>query len=149
MESSRGAGCGQAEKSLMARKPNAAPACPCGGASYAQCCEPYHRGALPETAEKLMRARYSAYALSLPEFVHATWYPRTRPGLAELKADMGGKWLGLEVRRHVPAGEAATVEFVARYKIEGRAQRLHEVSRFVHEEGRWYYVDGSFPEKIK
>jgi SEC-C motif-containing protein len=39
----------------------------------------------------------------------------------------------------------ATVEFVARYKVGGRAHRLHEVSRFVLEEGRWFYLDGSFP----
>jgi len=38
--------------------------------------------------------------------------------------------------------DAATVEFVARSKLGGRAQRLHEVSRFVREGGRWYYVDG-------
>ena len=53
----------------------------------------------------------------------------------------------MEVRNLLPAGEEATVEFVARCKIGGRAHRLHEVSRFVRGEGRWYYVDGSFPER--
>jgi SEC-C motif-containing protein len=43
--------------------------------------------------------------------------------------------------------ETAIVEFVARYKIGGRAHRMHEVSRFVCEDGRWYYVDGDFPDK--
>lgn len=147
MEGGWCAGGGQGEESLMAKPKTSAAACPCGGASYATCCEPYHRGAAPETAEKLMRARYSAYALGLTEFVHQTWYERTRPSLAELVADLGGKWLGLEVRKHMPGQDAATVEFVARYRIDGRAQRLHEVSRFVKEDGRWYYVDGSFPEK--
>ena len=53
------------------------------------------------------------------------------------------RWLGLEVRRHEAAdADHAVVEFVARYKIAGRAYRLHEVSRFVREEGRWYYLDG-------
>jgi SEC-C motif-containing protein len=60
--------------------------------------------------------------------------------------------LGLEVKRHEPPGDAlgdneARVEFVARYKIGGRAHRLHEVSRFQRLDGRWYYVDGEFPER--
>lgn len=121
-------------------------ACPCGGGTYATCCGRFHGGALPDTAEQLMRARYSAYVLGLTQFVHDTWHPRTRVALADLQADPAVKWLGLEVRRHVPAGDAATVEFVARSKVGGRAQRLHETSRFVREDGRWWYVDGSFPE---
>jgi SEC-C motif domain protein len=63
--------------------------------------------------------------------------------------DDGLKWIELEVRKHQQAGDEATVEFVARYKIGGRAERLHEVSRFIREEGRWFYVDGSFPESDK
>jgi len=43
----------------------------------------------------------------------------------------------------------ATVEFVARYKSGGRAGRLHEVSRFVREDGKWFYVDGEFVSKAK
>jgi SEC-C motif-containing protein len=121
--------------------------CPCGGGKYATCCEPYHRGALAETAEKLMRARYSAFVKGEWEFVHRTWDERTRPSLADLQSDDGGKWLGLEVRRHVAGQDQASVEFVARYKVDGRAQRLHEISRFVREQGLWLYVDGSFPER--
>lgn len=123
-------------------KKNDTGACPCGGASYAQCCGRFHDGALPSTAEQLMRSRYSAYALGLMEYVHRTWHASTRPEQAELQHDPATKWLGLEVKRHVPAGDEATVEFVARYKVGGRAHRLHEASRFVREDGRWYYVDG-------
>lgn len=119
--------------------------CPCGGNSYAQCCARLHQGAPAETAEQLMRARYCAYALGLMEYVHRTWHPRTRPPLAELTQDAGVKWLGLEVKRHEEHGDAATVEFVARYKTGGRAHRLHETSRFVREGGKWFYVDGEFP----
>jgi SEC-C motif-containing protein len=57
------------------------------------------------------------------------------------------KWLGLEVRSATEEGDSASVEFVARCRIDGRGQRMHEVSRFIKEEGRWFYVDGSFPEK--
>jgi SEC-C motif-containing protein len=52
------------------------------------------------------------------------------------------RWLGLSVRRHEVQGETGVVEFVARSKLAGRASRLHEVSRFVLEGGRWYYLDG-------
>ena len=93
-----------------------------------------------------MRSRYSAYVLRCEPYLKATWHASTRPGDA-IAQDDGTKWLGLEVKKHVPAGDEATVEFVARYKIGGRAYRLHEVSRFVREDGRWFYVDGSFPER--
>lgn len=93
-----------------------------------------------------MRSRYSAYVLKLEAYLLATWHASTRPAILDL-ADDDNKWLGLEVKRHAPeSADRATVEFVARYKIGGRAHRLHEVSRFVREEGRWYYVDGKFDE---
>ena len=128
-----------------------ADACPCGGMDYAKCCGVYHHachaGAAADSAERLMRSRYSAYVLGLTEYVYATWHAGTRPALDELARDAGSKWLGLEVKRHQANGDHATVEFVARYKLDGRAHRLHEISRFVREEGRWFYLDGSFPER--
>lgn len=120
--------------------------CPCGGSAYVQCCGRFHAGGVPETAEQLMRSRYSAYAMGLMDYVHQTWHARTRPERSELQHDTATKWLGLDVKRHLPDGDEATVEFVARYKVGGRAHRLHEVSRFVREAGRWYYLDGSFSE---
>jgi len=101
---------------------------------------------LPETAEQLMRSRYSAYALGDETYLRASWHASTCPADAIVQDD-APKWLGLEVKQHRQQGDAATVEFVARYKIDGRAHRLHEVSRFVREEGKWLYVDGTFPEK--
>lgn len=92
-----------------------------------------------------MRSRYSAYVLRLEAYLLATWHPSTRPAMLDLAAD-GAKWLGLEVKKHtVESADRATVEFVARYKTGGRAHRLHEISRFVREHGRWFYVDGEFP----
>jgi len=123
--------------------------CPCGGANYASCCGRFiDGGELPDTAEQLMRSRYTAYTLRNDAYLKATWHASTRP-TENLAEDDELKWLGLEVRRHVPAGDRATVEFVARSKTAGRAQRLHEISNFVRESGRWYYVDGTFPETKK
>jgi len=119
--------------------------CPCGGSDYARCCQPWHLGETVPDAERLMRSRYSAYVLKLTPYLLATWHASTRPAALDL-ADDNCRWLGLAVKRHSPQGEdAAEVEFVARYKVGGRAFRLHEISRFVREGGRWYYVDGEFP----
>jgi SEC-C motif domain protein len=116
--------------------------CPCGGADYERCCGRFiDIGEIPETAEHLMRSRYSAYVLHKEAYLKATWHESTRP-VEAVAQDDDTKWLGLEVKKHVPAGDEATVEFVARYKIGGRAHRLHEVSRFVREDGRWFYLEG-------
>ena len=122
--------------------------CPCGALPalpYAECCGRYHAGTLrllAPTAEALMRSRYSAYVLDLTDYLRATWHPSTRPAVIEPNPP-GLKWLGLEVRQYTLQGaDHASVEFVARSKLGGRAQRLHETSRFVRDDGRWYYVDG-------
>jgi SEC-C motif-containing protein len=120
--------------------------CPCGpGLPYADCCGRWHAGPsylrAPDAAT-LMRSRYSAFVLSLNDYLLATWHPTTRPASMDA-ADAGLRWLGLDVRAHVVIdADHASVEFVARSKVGGRAHRLHEVSRFVREGGRWYYVDG-------
>ena len=86
-----------------------------------------------------MRSRYSAYVLGLIDYLLATWHPSTTPGELELQPV---KWLGLEVRQVQAAGDTGVVEFVARCREGGRAQSLHETSRFVRQSGRWYYIDG-------
>ena len=88
-----------------------------------------------------MRSRYSAFVLGRVDHLQASWHASTRP--ADLTLEPGVTWLGLEVKRHrLIDAEHAEVEFVARSRIGGRGQRLHETSRFVHEGGRWFYVDG-------
>ncbi len=125
---------------------NAAAACPCGsGVNYAACCGRLHRGdAVAATAEALMRSRYSAFVAGLADYLQASWHASTRPAELDLSADAATKWLGLEVRAHRQQdANHATVEFVARWRVAGRGQRLHETSRFVREaDGRWYYLDG-------
>ena len=118
-------------------------ACPCGrGAAFEACCGRYLGTGVPAPdAESLMRSRYTAFVLGDTAHLLATWHASRRPAALEL--DAGVKWLGLEVRRHTPIDESrAEVEFVARSRVQGRGQRLHERSRFVREEGHWFYVDG-------
>ncbi|MFC5302619.1 YchJ family protein [Azospira restricta] len=121
----------------------AADVCPCGsGQPYAGCCGRWHAGEAAPSAEALMRSRYCAYVLGLHDYLLATWHARTRPATLD---EAPTRWLGLEVKRHAATGDdSATVEFVARYRAGGRGHRLHETSRFLREDGRWYYVDGDF-----
>jgi len=124
--------------------------CPCRATeprplAFESCCGRYHAGPLhlqAPTAEALMRSRYSAFVRGDLTYLLATWHPDTRP--ATLDPDPPGlRWLGLEVRRHADQdADHATVEFVARSKLQGRAHRLHETSRFVRLDGRWHYLDG-------
>ncbi|MFA6921265.1 MAG: YchJ family metal-binding protein [Gallionella sp.] len=140
--------------------------CPCDGEDYASCCGRYHGGEIapdakslmnplatrlgrqqtPANALVMMRSRYSAYVLKLESYLLATWHPDTRPATLDLAGD-ATKWLGLKIIKYVlTSQETATVEFIARYKIAGRADKLHEISRFVLEDGRWFYLDGEFPD---
>ena len=119
--------------------------CPCGlPQPLAKCCARWWQG--PQTlqapdAVTLMRSRYSAFVLGQTAYLLASWHASTRPDL--LEAEPGLRWLGLMIRRSAQQDAThATVEFVARSKQAGRAHRLHETSRFVQEQGRWFYVDG-------
>ena len=122
--------------------------CPCGrpdlkgrALSEEDCCGPFHNGLAAPDAERLMRSRYSAFVRGDEAYLLATWHASTRP--ATLALDAGIRWLGLEVKSHRLTGaDTAEVEFVARFRIAGQAVRQHERSRFVREDGRWYYLDG-------
>ena len=123
--------------------------CPCGRTdskgrvrAYAECCAPAHSGEHPAPdAETLMRSRYSAFVRGDVPYLLATWHASSRPATLDLEA--GTKWLGLEIKQHRTTGEhTAEVEFVARFRVAGRAVRQHELSRFVREDGHWYYLDG-------
>ncbi len=131
-------------------RPDKNTVCPCGrtqgkrSLSFEQCCQRYldHFESVPAPdAESLMRSRYSAFVLQRSDYLLKTWYPGHRP--AEVDFDANTKWLGLQVKAHRTIDrEHAEVEFVARYRERGKASRLQELSRFVYQEGRWYYRDG-------
>lgn len=129
----------------MSKKTPKSDPCPCGmAAPYAACCGRFHLGAAVETAEQLMRSRYCAFVLGNEDYLLASWAASTRPEALDLHEDPV-KWLGLQIVTTEAGGagdEQGVVEFVARYKLGGRAGRLHERSRFVREEGAWRYLDG-------
>lgn len=123
--------------------------CPCGlSTSYQSCCGRFHQDStITPAAEQLMRSRYTAYVLALEPYLLATWHASTRPVSLDFSDAAKTKWLGLEIKRYVTTDDnRAQVEFVARYKIGGQsAVRLHEISDFIFDDGRWFYVSGIFP----
>jgi len=127
--------------------------CPCGlPHSYEDCCGRYldHPETPAPTAQALMRSRYSAYTRQYADYLLATWHPDHRPDHLDLAGDGSRvKWLGLEIiqcTNGLEQDERGVVEFLARYKTGGRAERLHEVSRFVRQDGRWFYLDGDISD---
>jgi SEC-C motif domain protein len=120
--------------------------CPCGsGLPYPECCGRLHDGtAAAATAEQLMRSRYSAFALGDAGYLLRTWHPSTRPG--SLRLDPEVRWTRLEILRTTGGrllDTDGTVEFRAHRLSGGRPGAQHENSRFVREDGRWYYLDGA------
>lgn len=120
--------------------------CPCGtGREYAVCCGPLHRQeAQAQTAEQLMRSRYSAYVRGDSDHVFRTWHPRTRPADVTVHQDL--RWDGLQIlqtRAGGPEDEEGLVEFRARYRVGDQRAVLHERSTFTRRGGRWVYLDGA------
>ncbi|HEY9255742.1 MAG TPA: YchJ family metal-binding protein [Stenotrophomonas sp.] len=120
--------------------------CPCGRAlDYAQCCGRYHAGEPAPDAETLMRSRYSAYVRRDADYLLRTWHASTRPQALPMEEPAGARttWLGLDVQRAADTGaDSAEVVFVARYRVGGgRAVRMQEHSRFLRQDGHWFYLD--------
>jgi SEC-C motif domain protein len=118
--------------------------CPCGsGQTFDTCCGPVLGGALPATAEALMRSRYTAFVVGDGDHLLATWHPGTAPERVDL--DPATTWSGLEIVETVdggPGDKRGIVEFRARWRERGEEGELHERSRFVWQSGRWWYLDG-------
>jgi SEC-C motif-containing protein len=119
--------------------------CPCGtGLTYGECCRPFlEADAQPPTAERMMRSRYTAYALRHPGYLLATWHPSTRP--AKLTLDPGLTWISLDILGRTRGGmldSVGTVDFRATHRSEGMRMYQQENSSFVRENKTWFYVDG-------
>jgi SEC-C motif-containing protein len=128
--------------------------CPCGsGATYAECCGPLVEGRLQaSTAETLMRARYSAYALGHVDFILETTDPGRRAQYDRSSVETWSRhstWHGLEVLATEGGGPddpRGVVEFVVHYSEKNQRQRHHEIAEFVRRDGRWYFLDGQPPK---
>ena len=129
----------------------AASFCPCGSnQTYQSCCGTFHAGAKPETAEQLMRSRYSAYVAGKIPYIGETNDPETGGDFDAESAETWSKeskWLGLEIvaTKDGKAGDQrGEVEFIARYHADGQDHEHHEVSLFRYDplEQRWFYRDG-------
>jgi SEC-C motif-containing protein len=119
--------------------------CPCRrGEPFGDCCGAVLAGErAAATAEALMRSRYTAFAVGDTDYLLRSWHSRTRP--ARLELDPGQRWRFLEIVRTEcggPFDDTGTVEFIANYRADGERGSLHEVSRFVREDGAWVYLDG-------
>lgn len=130
--------------------------CPCSSQlQYDQCCEPIINGEAPETAEKLMRARYTAYTQVNMDFIEKTHDPATfkKTDMAENKAwAEQTDWRGLEIVS-TEQGKAnddwGKVEFRAVFKEGKEEESHHEVSEFNRKNGRWYFTSGKSPDSFQ
>lgn len=115
--------------------------CPCGTSNpYINCCEPFHQGTPAPTPEQLMRSRYSAYVLHLPDYLLQTWHPNTRPQQLDLHDTPD--WASLQVVSSSQNNAKGKVHFCAFYRQGQGLGCLEERSDFVREDGRWYYLSG-------
>lgn len=97
-----------------------------------------------------MRSRYSAYVRARSDYLLRTWHESTRPRSLDVGEAGTVMWLGLKIVRTEAGGpddSQGVVEFVACFKIGGKAHRMIEVSRFVRENGLWFYLDGAQPQR--
>jgi len=130
--------------------------CPCGsGTLYQNCCEPAHTGIEPsKTAEALMRSRYSAYAKHCVSYLGDTLHPDYRQDWSEEDTKTwaeNSEWVSLEILNKDKGQEkdsTGVVEFAANFKEKGILKRHHELSNFVKQDDKWYYVDGATPKPV-
>jgi len=122
--------------------------CPCGsGALFSNCCEPIIKGTREsETAEELMRARYSAFVIHAIDFIVASTHSRTRK---EIDVDYirewseTSTWHGLQIlETRIVNDNKAYVSFEARFTQRGEEQKHREKSLFEREHGQWRFVTG-------
>lgn len=125
--------------------------CPCGSLlSYETCCGKYHKGALPEEALLLMKARYSAYAVGNVDFILST----THPNHVESKKDVQVRrkeidhfskntlFKKLEILKVEPGSPFSYVTFRVFLEQAGKPFSYTERSTFEKIEGRWLYLFG-------
>lgn len=122
----------------------------CSNKPFTHCCEPIIMGnKIAETAEQLMRSRYSAYVVANINYLLNSHHRLTRPTKDRksiLKWTKSVKWLKLEIVQ-IQTGQVndndGYVEFKAFYAENGSIECIHENSYFVKENSLWYYKSGT------
>lgn len=129
------------------------PLCPCGSAvEYSLCCQPYLSGAkVAPNPSHLMRSRYTAFVIKQADYLIRTWHPSCHAAAfrADIEAGFAStQWLGLTVYEQSmeKTGTEGYVSFVARFNENGKSGAIIERSRFLKEDGQWYYIDGTRPQ---
>ena len=133
--------------------------CPCGsGQTYQQCCEAFIKGErLPDTAEQLMRSRYSAHAMQEISYLYQTIHPDFRQDWDEQGTtawSQNAVWQGMDIldkEAGGPGDDHGIVEFAARFSMKGDEMRHHERATFEKVENRWYFKEGDFvkPKQVR
>ena len=125
--------------------------CYCGSEKpFKQCCEPFIKGsAKPETAQQLMRSRYTAFATGAVDYIHKSILPSKRSDFDEKATrewSANSQWHGFEIKsaeKGGPEDTTGTVEFIATYSTDDTTHNHHEIAEFKKQNGRWYFVDGT------
>jgi len=125
---------------------NASNPCLCGSdLHYEHCCGLLHTSEkLPLSAEALMRARFTAYAMRNADYLLKTWEASTRPAAIDFSKETG-EWQRLDIvmtKKGLAKDTKGTVEFKAYFSQDGQDQVMNEISRFVKVQNRWFYLDG-------
>ena len=121
--------------------------CPCGSQShYTDCCKPFHAGKKVPSPQALMRSRFTAFVMKLEDYLWASWHPSTRP--AELNLDSSPEWVSLRILDSKVKNTSGQVYFQAIYRLSSGWGYLEEVSEFIQEKNRWYYLKGNPKEGV-
>jgi len=123
--------------------------CPCGSTkAFKDCCEGFISGIkLPQTAEELMRSRYTAYGLKDIDYILDTHDPETRlDSYADIEEWVASiHWTGLEIistEKGREEDQKGKVHFKAHYNQNGKAECIQENSSFRKVGQKWLYVSG-------
>jgi SEC-C motif-containing protein len=128
--------------------------CPCGsGQAFGDCCEPLIQGKkYAQTAEDLLRSRYTAHVITDVDYIYDTTHPAQRRNVDRDRVaawSRKSEWLGLEIiqtQAGQPSDDSGTVEFIARYREKGKTMEHREIAEFKKHESRWFFFDGQPPK---
>ncbi len=139
-------------------KSDATKPCSChSGKQYALCCQPFHEGKMPDTALQLMRSRFAAYALCIPEYIIHTTHPANVQFCQDTQAwtqqisefSLHTEFRNLEILEFQEMGSVATVTFVAHLFQDKKDVSFTEKSSFEKVKGKWLYRSGQLSQGRK